>query len=261
MMMVVHRGAAELADLLRGTMGGMLSGLDDAALMFSGGLDSALLAVLSRKRTDIVAYVSGLEGSHDILWARKCAAIMDLPLTELAFTEDDVLRSLEDVIKKHGVREPKWISTFVLHDLTFQRIRERVVITGNGADELFGGYAKYLRDPDPVERMGSDTNTLLEKEFPAYESMARRYGKTLLAPYLDPVIVNFAADVPFEMKVGDGGNKLILRDAARLSGVPEMMAGKAKKAMQYGSGVSKVIKSHLRCEGIGLREFIESIPK
>lgn len=257
--MEARADAAELAGLLRASVARALSGIDRAALMFSGGLDSSVLAVLARKGADIVAYVSGIEGSHDLEWARRCAAILDIELAEIVFTEDDVAAALEDVVRVHGMLEPGWMSTFVAHDLAFHGMRERVVLTGMGADEAFGGYAKYLRAEDPAARMAVDLESLLARERPAYSAMAADHGKSLLTPYLEPDVLRMAAGIPIERKLGVDGNKLVLREAAEILGVPGMMAWKPKKAMQYGSGVSKALKRHIAGRGMDLRLLIDSI--
>ena len=94
--------------------------------------------------------------------------------------------------------------------------------------------------------MENDISELLEREFPAYERMAKNHGKLLLAPYLDERVVSMARAMPIDLKIGESENKRVLRDAAEFSGVPGMMARKQKKAMQYGSGISKTIRRYLK---------------
>jgi asparagine synthase (glutamine-hydrolysing) len=207
---------------------------------------------------DLRAYVVGLEGCHDMTWARACAALLDLELVELTLDEKDVPGLVGEVVSRHGVREPRWMSTFIAHDLAFHGIREEALLTGAGADELFGGYAKYSRDPDPAGRMSEDLANLVGLEMPAYRAMAESHGKVLLAPFLESDVARFASGLPIGRKLCRGANKVALREASVHLGVPEMMALRPKKAMQYGSGISRALKAHLRAEGKSLEELMRS---
>ena len=100
---------------------------------------------------------------------------------------------------------------------------------------------------------------------PIYSAMASYYDMKLIAPFLNQDIVNFAGQVPIEQKLGNEtlgqgqNNKEILRQAAEVLGVPGSMARRPKKAMQYGSGVSKVIKSYIKNSENDLSGIIEYI--
>ncbi|MFO7618455.1 MAG: asparagine synthase-related protein [Thermoplasmata archaeon] len=238
--------AWKLACLMRSVVGELAEERRKIALMFSGGLDSTILAVIARKHCDLVLYTLGLEDSHDLRWGRECASIMDLDLVSIVPEKDDVIRSIGNVTKVHGMDNPQWLSTFVAFDIVLENVPDKAIMCGQGADELFGGYRKYAASGDPVPMMVNDTSELLELELPAYRRMANNHGKELLAPYLDTRVVSFAQSIPIGLKISASENKIVLRDAAGLLGVPLMMARKQKKAMQYGSGISKLIRQHLK---------------
>jgi asparagine synthase (glutamine-hydrolysing) len=249
--MIRDADAWKLAIILRAVISEEVSGRKNVAIMFSGGLDSAVIAVIARKYCEPTLYTMGLEGSHDLEWARECAAVLDMPWKGIVTCDDDIKKALGRVQSIHGMKNPKWMTTFVGFDIALGGIAEETVICGQGADELFGGYQKYLGADDAEIRMKQDLDELRNLEFPAYQSMAMHFKKQLLAPYLDERFVRFADTIDIEQKIGDRGNKIVLRDAAGLLGVPGMMANKPKKAMQYGSGISKVIKKHLKNNGNG----------
>jgi asparagine synthase (glutamine-hydrolysing) len=246
-----------LANLIRSAAKRNIGSAGNLGLMFSGGLDSAVLAVAARKHCDVTLYIAGMENSHDLKWGVECASILDIPQVSIVFQEDDIVQAMQNVVKIHGMTNPKWMSTFVGFDLVLQKVEERHVMCGQGADELFGGYRKYGRLADPALSMGEGVRELVAREIPAYRKMAEYYGKILLAPYLDDEIITFAGAVPVSRKFNESDRKIILREAAELIGVPGMMAARQKKAMQYGTGISKTIKKHLKNSGINLESFIK----
>ncbi len=244
--MIRDAEAWKLAVILRAVISEKVSGKENVGIMFSGGLDSAVIAVIARKYCEPTLYTMGLEGSHDLEWGRDCAAVLDITWKGIEVLEKDIVQSLDRVQNVHCMDNPKWITTFVGFDIALGGISEEIVICGQGADELFGGYRKYIDRDDADAMMKRDLDELRMLEFPAYQKMASYYKKELLAPYIDERFVKFTDSIGIEQKIGERGNKIVLRDAAGLLGVPGMMANKPKKAMQYGSGISKVIKKHLK---------------
>ena len=249
-----------LSNILRISVKNTLTDKNEISIMFSGGVDSAILAVLARKFCDVKLYVAGMEGSNDLLWGTEAGELLDLPVEQIIFSKEDVLQSMKNVVLIHKMDNPRWMSTFTAFDIVLSRINEPVVFCGQGADELFGGYRKYREMPpsDAQARMIADYEELAFEELPVYSAMAQHYGTELLAPFLNQDIVDYSVQVPIEQKLGDD-NKEILRQAAEILGVPGSMARRPKKAMQYGSGVSKVIKSYIKKSENGLSGIIESI--
>ena len=252
--------ARELARILRQAVKRSISDRREISIMFSGGVDSAILAVIARKFCDVKLHVAGMENSNDLLWGTETGELLDLPVNQIIFTRDDIIRAMENVVLIHNMDNPRWMSTFTAFEIVLSRIDEPVVFCGQGADELFGGYRKYreMAPADAGARMIADYEELEFREMPVYSAMASHYGVELIAPYLDRDIVDFAGRVPLQQKLG-ASNKEILRQAAEVLGVPDSMAHRPKKAMQYGSGVSKIIKSHIRNSRKGLSGIIESI--
>jgi len=256
--MIEFNEGTQLACILRSVVRDSINGHKKMALMFSGGLDSAVLAIIARKSCDIRLYTIGMDGSHDLEWASQCAALLDLPYSEIIVEEGQVASSIERVVSVHGMRNPSWMSTFVSFDMLLAEIHEEAVMCGQGADELFGGYRKYLESADARKIMADDARELIHNEWPSYLEMAKNHGKLLMAPYLDRRVVEFAGKIPISLKISESENKLVLRAAADYLGVPGMMAYKKKKAMQYGSGISKAIKQCLKDQGKGLGELMDT---
>jgi asparagine synthase (glutamine-hydrolysing) len=126
--------------------------------LLSGGLDSSLVAAMAAKRGPLHSYCIGYEGfekyderSH----ARKTAVHIGSEHHEILFGKEDFFRSIEHVVDllDEPLADPAMLPLYHL----MQRISDdgfRVVLTGDGSDELFMGYKTYAEFAD-LEQLGS----------------------------------------------------------------------------------------------------------
>jgi len=253
--------AAALDDVAAEDDGTAEDGGADAAtaVAFSGGVDSAVVA----SRLDAPLYVAGFPDSHDIAAARDAADAMGRDLRVVELSAADVERAVPDVARAAGRTNAMDVSIALPLHLVAERAAadgyDRLAV-GQGADELFGGYAKVARAPnDP--RVEADTvrgarrellGTLpdqLERDVLAL----RAAGVEPVAPMLDDRVVRAALALPGDALVDDRGErKRALRLAAR-EFVPDRVAFREKKAVQYGSLVSRELDRLARQAGFKRR--------
>ena len=131
---------------------------------------------------------------------------------------------------------------------------EKVLLTGQGCDELFGGYAKYLRGAEPTSAMLLDYLHMYRLNLERDDKAAMIAGIELLHPYTDRRVVELALSLPLRWKLHGGAGKHIIRKLARRLGVPE--ARLRKRAIQYSSGTMKVLKKLARSEKKSLSELV-----
>ncbi len=244
-----------LAELLAEILRDEVKCIESIALAFSGGLDSGILAYLLRD-CNVKFYTVGIEGSMDIQNALNAAELLGIEVESIEINENDVLEGLL-FLKRVDPEINALESSFELPlYFVLSYAYEDNVMTGQGSDELFGGYAKYLENP---WLMNEDLNRLLVKTKPREIRMAALLGKDLITPYLEKRVMEFAANIPMEMKIRNGIRKYILREAARLLGVPKSIVEREKKAAQYGSGVWKIMKKIAKDRGISVEEFVKSL--
>ena len=140
---------------------------DSGITALSGGVDSALVAVLAKRPCLVV----GMEGCHDIRQAQAVAKYTNLPLHIRTITVPEIEDAISVVAK--NLEEPNPVDLAIgttlyfvaqtAHDLGYERI-----LTGQGADEVFGGYARYLETaPDKLEE-------LFLKDFASLKHQGRR---------------------------------------------------------------------------------------
>ena len=231
---------------------------DEGVTALSGGVDSSLVAALAQR--DCVAV--GLSGSHDLARARHAAEILGLSCAQVEITPREIEAALPAVISAIPRKDPVNTGIAVTMYFVARWAGEhgyRRILAGQGADELFGGYARYLSSPSLEEDLSRDVAGL---EFQAArdQAVAALFGTYLSMPYLDIRVVRAAGAIPASEKVRDGQRKIPLREIAARH-IPQELAGYEKKAMQYGSGVWGVLKKLARKNGYktSVQDYIDHI--
>lgn len=259
--MSIDDAVEELDRLLTDASSRMCTGLQSPTLAFSGGIDSVLVAHYMRLAGSHPRLTCvGAPDSADIPAAEKAADALELPLNIKTFTENDleehlaaILASVEEADPmKVGVATPLY---FVAQEAATRPCR--AIFTGNGSDELFGGYAKYV---DEYQRRGEGVKaTMFNDVARSHEVNLERdwkvcsdLGLELRLPYADPLLTRFALSLPLKHKLPASGReprKIILRELAKRLGLPDEIAAKPKKAAQYSSGSGKAIERLARKRG------------
>ena len=227
----------------------------DLAVAFSGGVDSGVVAAAA---PDAPCYVAGFEGCHDVSAAREAAAAMDLDLRVVEITHEDLVRAVREVAAATGRRNPMDVAIAVPLYLAAEAAAAdgaRRLAVGQGADELFGGYSK-VADPVGDDRVaaetvrGARTETVrtLPEQLERDVLALRAAGVEPVAPLLDDRIVAAALALPGELLASDGERKVALRRAAT-GRVPESVRTADKKAVQYGTYVSRELDRLARRAG------------
>jgi asparagine synthase (glutamine-hydrolysing) len=232
----------------------------DVAVGFSGGVDSALVAAL----VDAPCYVVGFPESHDVAAARSAARAMDVDLTVIELDHDALAAAVPRVARAIGRTDAMSVQIALPLYLVAERVAADGyghLAVGQGADELFGGYAKVAKAPtDP--RVDADTvvgardeltRTLPDQLDRDVRALAAA-GVDPVAPLLDERVVDAARALPADCLVSDRGErKYALRLTAR-EWVPDSVAFREKKAVQYGSLVGRELDRLARQAGFKRRE-------
>lgn len=217
---------------------------DEGVVALSGGVDSTLVAALA----DLPCVVVGVAGSHDLDRARRAADALGCALAEVEVPPErieDALRAVLPVIDPTPVDAAIAATLFFVAEWAAEHGHRRI-LSGQGADELFGGYARYR---------GGATPAMLARDFASLPAQLRRdqgvaglTGCTLSLPYLDCRVVRAARALPPASLVAGGIGKQPLR-AVAAGFVPAEFAEFPKKAMQYGSGIAREIERLSRHNG------------
>ena len=242
----------QLKELLITSVKKRVSGLSKVGILFSGGIDSTIIAkIVDDLGIKPCLYSVGHKDSADLKFARKTAEEMDLPLKTRVIDVEDVRKYLIPVldaieefnIMKIGVGMPAYIAAEMAH-----KDNLKVMLSGQGADELFGGYNRYLKfyaekGERAQEDLKKDILNLYHVNLQRDDAVTMANSIELRVPYLDPDIINIAMNIPMKYKINENDTlrKCILREVGAELGVPEEIVKRPKKAAQYGSGIHKIL--------------------
>jgi asparagine synthase (glutamine-hydrolysing) len=224
----------------------------------SGGLDSSIIAALAARAIDrpLKTFSVGTPGSPDLAAARAVAEHIGSDHHELTFTAEDLAEVLPHVIYHLESADIDLVrSALPTHfATTLARRHVKAVLTGEGADELFAGYAyhhAYARKPralaDELTRsLGAMHNINLQR----VDRITMAQGLEARTPFLDRDLIDFAQSIPaaVKMKVDETTNatieKWILRKACE-DLLPAELVWRKKAQFDEGSGAVAALERAL----------------
>lgn len=228
-------------------------------VLFSGGIDSSVVAALVARHSEPTLYTVGVEGAHDLTVAKSTAEGLGLDWVGVVVGEEEVRQAIKGMAQTFGT-SPLTLSFEMPLYLVLGVAAEDLLFCGQGADELYAGYSRYRSMDEAAMRtsMAHDVEALITVGMGVERRAAEAFGKTLVHPFLDPEVVRVSLDLPLEMLLRGEENKAILRDVGRALGLGPI-ADRKKKAAQYGSGIMNVMKSMAKRDGLTLSEMVNSI--
>ena len=229
-------------------------------VLLSGGLDSSIVSAVAKKYAEfrieehdkekawwprLHSFAVGLEGSPDLAAARKVAEHIDTVHHEILFTIQEGLDALQDVIyhlETYDVTTVRASTPMYLLARAIKAMGIKMVLSGEGADEIFGGYLYFHKAPS-AEAFHEETVRKLGK-LHLYDCL--RANKSLAAwgiegrvPFLDKEFMDVAMRLNPEDKMinGERMEKWILRKAFE-DYLPESVAWRQKEQFSDGVGYS-----------------------
>ena len=196
------------------------------ACLLSGGLDSSLVAAIASKhllKKGIVleTYSIGLEGSEDLKYAEIVANHIKSKHTQIICTKDDFINSIPEVIKDIESYDTTSVRASVGNWNVGKYIKEhsdaRVVLNGDGADELMGGYLYFHKCPNPLEFVNECSrllNNIHQFDVLRSDKSIASHGLEPRTPYLDIEFTNYYLSIPPNTRCHLGKvEKYLIREA------------------------------------------------
>lgn len=232
-------------------------------VLLSGGLDSSIIAAItqkySKKRIEsdskeeawwpqLHSFAVGLEGSPDLVAAKKAAEYIGTVHHEVHFTIQEALDALPDVIyhiETYDITTVRASTPMYLLARVIKSMGIKMVLSGEGSDELFGGYLYFHKAPNAKEFH----EELVRKMSKLHLYDCLRANKSLMAwgvegrvPFLDKDFIDIAMSLnptdKMNIKMPDGKQRMekwILRKAFE-DMLPESICWRQKEQFSDGVG-------------------------
>ncbi|MDA8641491.1 asparagine synthase B, partial [Flavobacteriaceae bacterium] len=227
-------------------------------VLLSGGLDSSITSALAKKYSknrvesndvksawypQLHSFAVGLKGSPDLIAAQKVADHIDSIHHEITFTVQEGLDAIKDVIyhlETYDVTTIRASTPMYLMARVIKSMGIKMVLSGEGADEIFGGYLYFHKAPDSKE-FHEETVRKLDK---LYQYDCLRANKSLAAwgiegrvPFLDKEFIDVAMRINPKDKMinSEKMEKWVLRKSFEQY-LPESVAWRQKEQFSDGVG-------------------------
>lgn len=229
-------------------------------VLLSGGLDSSVISAIAKKYASkriesadqndawwpqLHSFSVGLVGSPDLMYAQKVADHIGTIHHEVHFTIQEGLDALKDVIynlETYDVTSVRASTPMYLLGRVIKSMGIKMVLSGEGADELFGGYLYFHKAPN-AEEFHKETVRKLDK-LHLYD--CNRANKALAAwgvegrvPFLDKEFIDLAMTInPTDKMIGaERMEKWVLRKAFE-EDLPASVVWRQKEQFSDGVGYS-----------------------
>jgi asparagine synthase (glutamine-hydrolysing) len=254
---IVYRTMTSAVDVYQGallmSMKKRTQDFKRVGIIFSGGIDSVIVAWLAKKMVpEVICYTAGIEGSTDIAFARYIAKKLKLKLRVNELTRNEVEQMIPEIINvientnagQVEVAVPVYAAIKLAHEDGI-----KVMFTGQGADELFGGYSWYTKVVEKEgyqklrEHMTEDLLLLYKETLEREDKIAMAHSIEMREPFLDMEIIRVSMQMDLKLNVksqDDIFGKHVHRRVAQKLGIPKNIAYRIKEAAQHGSGTHQI---------------------
>lgn len=214
----------------------------------SGGLDSSGIASLVNPFVKkLYTFSAGIKDSTDLKFARLMAEFLKSSHCEVIVSINDMINILPKVIYQLESFDALLVRSSITNYFVAKEASYYVenILSGEGGDELFGGYL-YLKEL-PLTKLQSElldiTGRLHNTALQRVDRCASAFGINAHLVFLDPDVVNYALKIPVDYKIKNGTEKWILRLALK-DILPEQILKRTKAKFWEGAGVGNLLSDY-----------------
>jgi asparagine synthase (glutamine-hydrolysing) len=261
--------------LLKASVEKRLQNIKRVAVLVSGGVDSCVIAKLvsdmaAERGIELTTYTAGIKGATDIKYAKRFTKELGLKHKVRILSEDEIesyiSRVATAVEERDLVQIEAGIGVYAAVEMASQD-GFRVIFSGQGPDELWGGYSWY---PQVIAEDGYDGLLYnmwgdLERAdietFDRENRIAIAHGVEKVFPYADTEVIKLAMSVSPQLKITSEEDKVGKhphREAAKGLGLPAEYADRSKDAAQHGTGIHCTLDAIARKNGF-TPELVERV--
>ncbi|MCS7140680.1 MAG: asparagine synthase-related protein [Candidatus Nitrosocaldus sp.] len=223
------------------------------------GIDSIILALLSERISSVVPVTVCTRGSYDEINANYIRDRTGLDIHVVVLDEGEILTILDELYSLNIDLDFTDAMDLSIACVVYALARfarddgADAIMLGQLADELFGGYARYMRHAS-IYGLDSLNLMLFNDVKNARHDLCRDVGVAssmmvdVVLPYASTDLASYVTNLPAELKVDikHGVRKLLLRRVAESMGLAGDVVYREKKAMQFSTGIFRIVKGLLR---------------
>jgi asparagine synthase (glutamine-hydrolysing) len=246
----VKRYIGVMEKLFVGSVG---RGLGKVGVLVSGGIDSSIIAYFVNKYFHEAFFLTlNSKKGTDLPFVKilmekleREAVVVNVEEMNIDVARAEVEKMLDSaLIPKNRMQVALGLVYYCLFKQS-SKLGVNTIFTGQGPDILLGGYNKYT----VALSEGRELKNEIVKDLPLLEvdkkrdgSIGKNWGINIINPYLERQFVDFALSVPEGLLISNGIEKFISRLVGKVVVLPERIVARPKKAMQYSTGVQKLLK-------------------
>ncbi len=230
-------------------------------IMFSGGVDSALIALACKKlKRNFYCYTVGFQEDgtkepEDVTFAKRIAKQHNLPLKIKLYNKRELLLLLKETMQILGEDNDPDANIVVnagvgavLLGCTKLANKDNIasLFSGIGSEEIFAGYFRHVKAEDKQQECWNGLYQLFERDLMRDGKIALATNITFITPFLEDDLIDVAMKIPASFKIKGKKKKLIMRDVAQALGLDTKAAQRRKQAAQYGSRIDATITKFAR---------------
>lgn len=217
------------------------------AVYLSGGIDSTSVLATARKyHNNVTAIIAGRKRASDRIAAIRYCRAHHVPfIVKTPPSERTLARLIPNIIKITESFEPNMIRQSAVSYHIAKTAADygfKIVLCGEGADELFGGYPEFLNAPtmeDIEKRIRMFMGDLHRTQLQRVDRTSMHFTTEVRVPFLDQNLARYALRIPASLKIARHGNqsitKYILRKAMR-DRLPAYICNRDKVVLSEGAG-------------------------
>jgi len=239
-------------------------------ILFSGGIDSSLIAFVSKQlKCNFTCYTVGLEGSDDIIWARKVANEYEFNFKYKVLSLDEFEKIINNVVKILNDADIVKVAVgSVLYSAGKLALADgnNVLFGGLGSEEIFAGYQRHedVLQKNNFEALHKECwnglKNMWSRDLTRDFTIAKNLDLDLRVPFLDKELIRVAMNIHPMFKLDKDNKKIILREAAEFIGLKKEFAWRKKQAAQYGSNFVNGIDKLARKNGFKYKkDYLQSL--
>src|SRR5215210_7944376 len=246
----------EVREKLIATVEGQMMGDVPVGVFLSGGLDSSLVAAIAarwyKERGErLKTFAVGLQDSPDLKAAWAVAEYLETEHHESVYTVEDALEVLPGVVRCIENYDPSLVRSavpnYILARFTAEHLK--VVLTGEGADEIFAGY-DYLTEFETEEELHNELVRIIEGlhnlNLQRGDRVTMAHGLEARVPFLEREMIELGLALPAGWKLAgeDQPEKRLLRQAFD-GWLPDDFLWRKKAQFGDGSGAASVLQTEM----------------